>query len=148
MRRRNTATLVEMMVMLAVFALCAALCTQAFVRAEEISRRAEARDRGVTLCQSVAEVIRHNGGDPEAALTEVCGGASDAGEGWAVYYDENWALLPEAGEAGYTLQVTELTTGRPTLGKAKVEAFTLRGGEMDSLFFIEVSWQKEVGNRD
>lgn len=146
MRRRYTSVLVEMTVMLAVFTVAAALCMQAFARAEEISRRSGAKDRAVTLCQSVAEVIRQNGGDLAAALTLVSGGTPDSGEdGYAVYYGTDWALLPggEKEKTGYTLRAVELENGRADLGKARVE--TLMGGE--SLFSIEISWQKEVGSR-
>ena len=58
MKSKAPLMLMEQMVMLLVFALAAALCLQAFVKADEISRRAEARDRAVILCQTVAEEIK------------------------------------------------------------------------------------------
>ena len=69
MKSKAPLSLMEQMVMLLVFALAAALCLQAFVKSDRISRESEARDRAALLCQSVAEAVRHNGGDLGAATT-------------------------------------------------------------------------------
>ena len=49
MKSKAPLMLMEQMVMLLVFALAAALCLQAFVKADEISKQAEARDRAVLV---------------------------------------------------------------------------------------------------
>ena len=150
MRSKAPLSLMEQMVMLLVFALAAALCLQAFVKSDRISRQSEARDRAVVLCQSVAEVIRHNGGDLKEAMTQVNGtepGQRD-GFGWFEGYNEDWEVLAEEGRpvsSSYTLRVMELDSGLEGLGKANVEAFAWDNGTMKSIFAIEVSWQKEVG---
>ena len=59
--------MLEQMVMLLVFALAAALCLQAFVKSDQMSRNSEARDRAMILCQSAAEAIRQTNGDFPAA---------------------------------------------------------------------------------
>ena len=58
MRQRPPLILMEQMIMLLVFALAAALCLQAFVKSDGISKRSEARDRAVILCQNVAETLQ------------------------------------------------------------------------------------------
>ena len=63
MKSRAPLALMEQMVMLLVFALAAALCLQAFVRSDNISRQSEARDRAAMLVQSAAEAIQSYGGD-------------------------------------------------------------------------------------
>ena len=67
MRSKAPLAMMEQMVMLLVFALAAALCLQAFVKSDQISKRGEDRDRAAVLCQNAAEAIRHNGGDLAAA---------------------------------------------------------------------------------
>ena len=52
MKSKAPLLLMEQMVMLLVFALAAALCLQAFVRSEAMSRESEARDHAAVLCQS------------------------------------------------------------------------------------------------
>ena len=157
MKSKAPLSLMEQMVMLLVFALAAALCLQAFVKSDQISRQSEARDRAVVLCQSVAEVIRHNGGDLKEAMTQVNGTEPGQRDGfWFENYDENWKAITyeesgrgplptPSGSRTYTLWVRELDSGLSGLGKANVEAFDCEGDRMESLFSIEVSWQKEVG---
>ena len=67
MKSKAPLLLMEQMVMLLVFALAAALCLQAFVKSDAVSRRSGDRDRAVVLCQSAAEAIRHTG-DVEEGL--------------------------------------------------------------------------------
>lgn len=149
MKRKAPLSMMELMVMIAVFALAAALCLQAFVKSDLLSRRAEDRDNAAVLCQSVAELVRHGKGDPAAALEKVSGVEASRrdGFGFFVRYDENWGALTDERSAGYTLRVMELDSGTWGLGKALVEAFVWNNGEMESLFSIEVSWQKEVTSR-
>lgn len=151
MKRKAPLSMMELMVMIAVFALSATLCLQAFVKSDRVSRRVEARDRASVLCQSVAEVIRHNGGDIGAALTKVNGDPPLQGSDlvWYEYYDENWKVTPEPDfpYSMYLLQVTEVDSYVRGLGRAQVEAFVWNNGEMESLLSIEVSWQKEVTGR-
>lgn len=149
MKRKAPLTLMELMVMILVFALAAALCLQAFAQSDRMSRDSEARDRAAVLCQSVAELIQHNGGDPTAALTKVNGVPplewSDFV--WLEDYDEDWKVVSRSGtdpSSSYILKVTKVDSALPGLGRATVEAFTQDSGEMESLFSIEISWQKEV----
>ena len=157
MRSKAPLSLMEQMVMLLVFALAAALCLQAFVKSDRISRQSEARDRAAVLCQSVAEAIRHNGGDLKEAMTQINGTEPGQRDGfWFENYDKNWTVISyeesgrgplptPSGSRTYTLWVRELDSAFPGLGKASVEAFDCEGDGMESLFSIEISWQKEVG---
>lgn len=159
MKRKAPLSMMELMVMIVVFALSATLCLQAFVKSDRLSRRAEARDQAVVLCQSVAEVICHNGGDLEAALAQVNGTEPMQRDGfWFENYDENWQVITyeesgrdplptPSGSRTYTIWVTELEGGLPGLGKANVEVFDCEGDGMESLFSVEISWQKEVTGR-
>ena len=157
MRSKAPLSLMEQMVMLLVFALAAALCLQAFVKSDQISRQSEARDRAAAVCQSVAEAVRHNGGDLKEAMTQVNGTEPGQRDGiWFANYDESWQVITyeeggrdplptPSGSRTYTLWVRELESDFPGLGRANVEAFDCAGDGMESLFSIEISWQKEVG---
>lgn len=162
MKRKAPLSMMELMVMIAVFALSAILCLQAFVKSDRLSRRVEARDRASVLCQSVAEVIRHNGGDLETAMTQVNGTEPGQRDGfWFANYDENWKVITyeesegnrsgplpiPSGRRTYTLWVREMESTLPGLGRANVEVFDCEGDGMESLFSVEISWQKEVTGR-
>lgn len=147
MRSKTPLALMEQLVMLLVFALAAALCLQAFVRSDLISRRGEARDRAAVLCQSVAEVARSNGGDLAAALRQVTGqrpGARDAqGMDPFVDYREDWTIIDHwnarGGDTAYRLAAEPVDSGVPGLGQARISV--TQTGEEEPLFQLDVGWQ-------
>ena len=148
MRSKAPLVLMEQMIMLLVFALAAALCLQAFVKSDGISRRNEARDRAVTLAQTVAETIRHCGGEGNDPLRQT---AEELG--YAYYpnslnqdFDENWNPIATPAETldglAYSLTATLVDSGVNGLGKAHVIVFEAGGG--GTRFELDVTWQKEV----
>ena len=139
MKRKAPLTLMELMVMILVFALAAALCLQAFVQSDRMSRDSEARDRAAVACQSVAEVLRHTGGDfREAARLLKAQSCED--DSLMLDYDKDWA--PAEDTMRYTVGAGRVDTSLPGLGKAAVWC---RDEETDTeLFRLEITWQKEV----
>ncbi len=93
MKNKSILSLIELTVMLAVFALAAALCLQAFVQADQLSRRGEAKDRAVAEAQNVAEILQQYAGDI-AKLAERYGGTLTDG-GWRKGYDPTWTPVEE-----------------------------------------------------
>lgn len=139
MKRKAPLTLMELMVMILVFALASALCLQAFVQSDRMSRDSEARDRAAVLCQSVAEVLRHTGGDfREAARLLEAQSCED--DGLMLDYDKDWA--PAEDTMRYTVGAGRVDTSLHGLGKAAVWCRDEETGV--ELFRLEVSWQKEV----
>lgn len=144
MKSKAPLALMEQMVMLLVFALAAALCLQAFVQSDRLSRESEARDHAAVLCQSVAETIRHNGGNLEAAAAQLAvpyGAYAAEGLPFEVHYTEDWGLS-DTREYAYYLRAEEVDSGLPGLGQARVEVVETAAGE--PLFDLTISWQKEV----
>jgi len=132
----------EQMVMLLVFALAAALCVQAFTKSGEISKRVEARDRAATLCQSVAEVVRNGGEEPETALAEAAKKFGYRFEDGVLRadYDGDWNM---GADGVYHLTAQAVPTEIPGLYSAHV-AMEHEGG---TLFEITVAWQgEEIAN--
>lgn len=145
MKSKAPLVLMEQMVMLLVFALAAALCLQAFVKSDEMSRRSEDRDRAMTLCQTTAETVRHFGGDVSPALekaAERLGYSIDHGILWQEF-DEDWNPV----EFGvYRLDAEGIPSDVPGLNRVSVcvmKGFNA-GEELEILFQIEVAWQREV----
>lgn len=147
MRSKASLALMEQLVMLLVFAVAAALCLQAFARSDLISRQGEARDRAAVLCQSVAEVVRVNGGDPYTALRQVTGQRPGARESDNlipfVDYKEDWTVVDHwnamAGETAYRLTAESVDSGVPGLGQARI--CVIQSGESNPLFQMDVGWQ-------
>ena len=139
MKSRAPLALMEQMVMLLVFALAAALCLQAFVRSDNISRQSEARDRAAMLVQSAAEAIQSYGGDAcdaVAGAAELLGGQYEQGLLW-VDYDEDWNLGGDA----YRLEAQGILSENPALREAAVQMVDARG---KPIFSIQIAWQGEV----
>ncbi len=66
MKNKTSLLLMEQLVMILVFALCAALCLQCFVAADRISRETGLRDEAVLLAQNAAESLKAGAPIPEA----------------------------------------------------------------------------------
>lgn len=64
MKSRASLLLLEQLAMVLIFALTAAICMQAFVKADEISVHNIRQDRAVMLAQNAAELLK-SGGTPE-----------------------------------------------------------------------------------
>lgn len=147
MKGKGSLALMEQIVMLLVFALASALCLQAFVKSDQLSRRSEAADHAAVLCQSVAETIRHNGGDLSQTAEDL-GAEYHVGEdSLLMFYREDWQpsqpIFPGMYPLSYTLWAGLEDSGVPGLGKALVLVRDDSGtGEL--LFSLDVTWQEEV----
>lgn len=138
MRNKAALTLIELSVMLAVFALAAALCLRGFVWAEETARACEARDQALLQAQSAAEVLKSCGSDMEKAAA-IFGGTCAAGI-WSVSYNEQWEQVEGSGTYRLTAETRE--SGSPLLGMAAVRV--LQDG--NCLVQLETAWQEVRGD--
>lgn len=140
MKSKAPLMMLEQMVMILVFAMAAALCLQAFVLSDNLSRRGEEQDRAAALCQNAAETLRAVGWGEEKALDEAAdrlGGQCD-GDMLEVWYDGDWQVCD--GPGSYKLTVFMLPAEVPGLCSARLELTGEDGGE---LFILEkVSWQE------
>ena len=145
MRSKAPLMLMEQMVMLLVFALAAALCLQAFVKADAISRESEARDHAVLLCQSVAEQIKESGEKDQVVLSAMAA-RLDAdvvypNESFLLCYDEDWQRTDAEEEIVYMLGVSSWDGLEEVPGLKKASVFVQMGDDGKELFRIEVAWQ-------
>ena len=151
MRNKAPLALMEQMVMLLVFALAAALCLQAFVQSDRLSKESAARDRAITLCQNAAEAVRHSRGDLKktAELLGLSYPHEGGGEALSLGYDKDWNSFGVVQEVGKdvlrTVRIAPVDSGVDGLGRAKIEALEWDdGGGADprSIYAIEVCWQE------
>lgn len=147
MKSKAPLSLMEQMVMILVFALAAALCLQAFVKSDAMSKDSEAQDRAAVLCQSAAEAVRACQGNFEAAAQKT-GAAQYEKDSFQVFYDVDWQLSaassPNVYPFGYTLGAARQASDIPGLGKASVWVQSDETGE--ELFRLEVCWQEVSGH--
>lgn len=145
MRHNKTPLLLmEQMIMLLVFALAAAICLQAFVKADAWSEQSVAQDQAVAVTQSAAETIRHYGSVSDSALMQAAAtlGAEYDSEtnSFTIEYDENWQV--DEFDGAYTLKASVMDSGLP--GLAKAEVWVQDNAHDHGVFRLEVAWQTEV----
>ena len=123
MKSKAPLALIELVIMVLIFALAAALCLQAFVWSHQQSETMALRDEAVLAVQNGAELIKSSKGDAEV-VKEVNAG------------DFN----------GFSLRAEELDVNTPGLGTAAVTATAKDGSE---IFSLQIYWQKphEGGGR-
>lgn len=134
--------------MILVFALAAALCLQAFVQSDKLSRESEARDRAVLLCQTVAESVKVKEGDLAAVAKELdipYGAYAQEETEFSVHYNADWTIS-HTREYDYVLTVREEPSDEPFLGKAVVAVRSAPDGM--EIFSLKIAWQREVSAHD
>jgi len=116
MKNKASLVLMELLVMVLIFALAAAACLRCFLWAAETSRETARQDRAVVLAQNAAEAIKATGGDFSAA--------------------RQLLDIPE----GLSLQMTEISSGVPGLGEAEI---LVKGHGGAVLFSLDIAWQED-----
>ncbi|MGI6199244.1 MAG: hypothetical protein ACOYJA_00570 [Christensenellales bacterium] len=106
-RSKSSLFLLELMVVLLLFALSSTVCVKLFAQAKLISRHSADTTMAVLHAQQVAERIKSQG---EQALTDQ--GAAWAGTAWTMDYGADWQPVPQSGRAVYRLRVTPHSQGR------------------------------------
>lgn len=140
MKSKAPLALIEQTIMVLVFALAAALCIQAFVKADSISTNSEERSRAALAAQDAAELIKYSGGDMGHALSgagELLGGTYEQGILY-VDYDEDWN--PSGGNGVYRLTAQGVPVEEQDLHKALVQVVTGDPGDPELLFELEAAW--------
>ena len=123
-KSKSHLALMEQAVMILVFAFAAALCVQAFQKADAMSKAMADRDRAVNLCQSAAETVK--AGSNEDKLP--------------IWYDKDWTQTTET-EAVYELCM--VCTGTTEFLEQYI--ITVINTETEEeLFCLPVSRQREV----
>ena len=135
MRSKTPLALMELTIMVLVFALAAAYCLRAFAWSDTRSIRNDARDQAILQAESAAEALKHTHGD-FAQSSAVMGGSWDSPV-WTIFYDSQWQQADAP--SSYTLLVQPEDSGQLYLGQANVEITDSSG---DSLVQLTVCWQE------
>ena len=140
MKSKAPLVMMEQIVMILVFALAAALCLQAFVLSDSMSREGQRRDKAVLLCQNLAEECKASGhaGENVIPVPDASGEISSAP---VYYYDENSQLTESP--SVYHVEAVRLSSDVPALARAQVTAYDEATGK--ELFSMEFAWQEEDG---
>lgn len=123
MRNRAFSPLLEQILMIAVFALVAAVCVSGFSKAYHISQQTHRKDQAVILAQNLAEELKS--------------GLISADD--TVFYDDALQLTTEA-EAAYVATITPIPTDVAGLGGACIRIHF----KDTQLYTLNVHWQEAI----
>lgn len=141
MRNKSPLALMEMMIMVLVFALAAALCVQVFVASDIASEENANRDKAIVQAQTAAELVKNKKGDFEKTAAALKG--TWDGQEVACFYDENWNIQKDSQTAAYCLTISPIQSENSLLGKANINVRNTKEAEMVS---FAVAWQEVAAN--
>ena len=130
MKNKAPLALIELTVMVLIFAVSAALCLQAFVWSDMKSSEIAERDSAILHGETGAEVVKACCGDFDSAAAILEG--ETTGEGLQVYFD---------GELCAQAHLAEIEN--PLLGMADI---TVTDEDGQELFALTVCWQEVDGH--
>lgn len=135
MKRSAALVLIELVIMLTVFALAAALCVQAFAWADNRSRQSAAADMALVQAQNAAELLKHHRGDFSSAARDQ--GVQWDGTAWIISYDAGWKMSNDS--PAYILRAEPVPGETAFLGQAKLTVLDREGAVLAEL---SVCWQE------
>ncbi|MBE6972351.1 MAG: hypothetical protein E7440_00475 [Ruminococcaceae bacterium] len=130
MKNRTSLLIMELLVMVLVFALAGALCLRMFVWAEQSVRDQAQRHGALLLAQNVAQRLKSIEKERPESVDQT----------ETMFYDAVWEPCDPPGE--YRLEVSRLPTAYTTLGSARIRVY---GAGEAPLAQLDVNWQ-EVEN--
>jgi len=127
-RSKSTLFLIEQLIVVAVFALCAVACISILTSAYFTANDTQATSHAVLKAESAAEVFKATNGDIEA-IARILGGTSgtsaDGVSGVAVYYDSSWQVSSED-NASYQLGLVIYAPGDQKPGLIEGEIIVMK----------------------
>jgi len=130
-RSRSTLFLMEQLIVILIFSVCAAACVKTFVGAYLMTVGSKDKNGAVLLAESSAECFKATSGDLTAAASILGGGVSDEMDLMTAYYDNKWRTCAEE-EAEYILTIDANVSSDDMIALGEITV-TKHGGKLISL---------------
>jgi len=116
MKRNHSAGLflMEMIIVILFFSICAGICIQVFAKADQMSRKASNLNHAVVRAESIAEEIRSGSGKAD-------------GQTYDTYWDSDWKETADPSRAEYSSRII-LSTDQDHMETADIRI--LKGEEI------------------
>ena len=137
-RSKSTLFLMELIIVIFFFSICAAICVNVFGSAQQMARDSHNLSNAVMAARSAAGCYNSADGDSSAAV-DLLDGAMSADHG-IVYYDKEWQQVASADESRFYLLIDSLERS----GEAVVAVFENDSSE-DALFQLQVKTSRGGG---
>ena len=132
-RSRSSLFLMEQLIVIAIFAVCACICVNIFIGSFLMANDTRNLNRALAAAKGGAECYKAYGDLKKTAA--VLGGSEHSGPVAVVYYDTEWRTCGET-EAAYVLRLKELHPEKTTEGNlafpslCKLSVEKMSGGEI------------------
>ena len=136
MKNRSTLLLMEIGIMLLVFAMGAALCLYIFTQSDDISRSSRNLDIASRHVQNIAEILKSTQGDFAEAAEII--GCEYSGSVLELHFDKNWNITTTADH--FRISVFGLCSDSEEMCSAKITV--TEQGINSPLFTITSAWQR------
>lgn len=129
---RSGLLVIELVIAVGVFALCAAICVGLFVQADCVSRDSAALGQAVTVSQNTAERYKTVQGDLERLAQDLDGTCTEHGA-LVLWFDSDWQPVQAEGE--YQMTITQ----QPAEGYRKADLSVQQTGSDETLFALPLA---------
>lgn len=118
---KSTLLLMELVMVILVFALCAAVCLGLFGASQKMTEDSDNLNHAVTVSRTAANCYKAANGDLQQ-LVHLMGSPADFTEQaqLVVYYDKHWNPTETVYDDGFYLQITALTNPLAPLQEADI----------------------------
>jgi len=146
-RSKSTLFLIEQLIVIAVFAICAVACISILTAAYFNASNSKAASHAILKAESAAEVFKAVGGDGPAVLS-ILGSAQNSGTksgspALMIYYDQEWQITNEANaEFVLFLVYSQVTNQDDAFVKADLTIEKITGEEIVA---FPLAAQRELG---
>ena len=131
-RSRSTLFLIEQLIVIAVFALCAAACARILTAAYFSARDARDLSNALHNAESCAETFKATGGEIGKAI-DILGGVKGGAAG-VVYYDSNWHICgKDNADYWLALEPVWLISQSDRLLTGEITVYRIDGDELVTL---------------
>lgn len=137
MKNKAFLPLLELIIMIGIFAAAAAVCLDAFAKADGISRAARDLDCAVEAAENVAETVKYTRGDLDAAA-QILSGKTRSGS-VVICFDADWN--PTDAENA-VFRIDAVNYDGEFLGKTDILVYSGK----NLIYELTVGWQKEVSD--
>ena len=129
---RSGLLVIELVIAVGVFALCAAICVGLFVQADRVSRDSAALGQAVNVSQNTAERYKTVQGDLEQLAQDLDGTCTEDGA-LVLWFDSDWQPVQAEGEYQMTI------TPQPAEGYRKADLSVQQTGSDETLFALQLA---------
>lgn len=137
--------MMEMIMVVFFFILCASTCILIFVKANQMSSLANDTNRGVVGAESVAEVWKAEGVEGlKERMLAVSVSNSGEPETYRIFWDADWKVTAKAETASYQGEVVLGVTSQDGLNEAQITVARIR----DDVRLFELQTKKYAGSRE